>query len=82
MFRRLHAQFVFINLIVIACVFSVLALGSYWFLRTHFTEKAAFFAERMVEDAERGRLPPQMHGGEQPPPPPRPMEVYLGLVDA
>ena len=57
MFRRLHAQFVFINLIVIACVFSVLALGSYWFLRTHFTEKAAFFAERMVEDAERGRLP-------------------------
>ena len=82
MFRRLHAQFVFINLIVIACVFSVLALGSYWFLRTHFTEKAAFFAERMVEDAERGRLPAQMHGGEQPPPPPRPMEVYLGLVDA
>ena len=82
MFRRLHAQFVFINLMVIACVFSVLALGSYWFLRTHFTEKAAFFAERMVEDAERGRLPPQMHGGEQPPPPPRPMEVYLGLVDA
>ena len=82
MFRRLHAQFVFINLIVIACVFSVLALGSYWFLRTHFTEKAAFFSERMVEDAERGRLPPQMHGGEQPPPPPRPMEVYLGLVDA
>ncbi|MDD3158575.1 ATP-binding protein [Anaeromusa sp.] len=82
MFRRLHAQFVFINLMVIACVFSVLALGSYWFLRTHFTEKAAFFSERMVEDAERGRLPPQMHGGEQPPPPPRPMEVYLGLVDA
>ena len=81
MFRRLHAQFVFINLIVIACVFSVLALGSYWFLRTHLTEKAAFFAERMVEDAERGRLPPQMHGGEQPPPPPRPMEMYLGLVD-
>ena len=81
MFRRLHTQFVFINLMVIACVFSVLALGSYWFLRTHFTEKAAFFAERMVEDAEQGRLPPQMHGGEPPPPPPRPMEVYLGLVD-
>jgi signal transduction histidine kinase len=81
MFRRLHAQFVFINLVVIACVFSMLALGSYWFLRTHFTEKAAFFAERMVEDAERGRLPAPMHGGEQPPPPPRPMELYLGLVD-
>ena len=84
MFRRLHAQFVFINLVVIACVFSVLALGSYWFLRAHFTEKATFFAERMVEDAERGSLPMPMHNGEQPPPPPppRPMELYLGVVDS
>ena len=81
MFRRLHAQFVVINLVVIACVFSALALGGYWFLRTHFTEKAVFFAERMVEDAERGRLPMQVHSGDQPPPPPRPMELYLGVVD-
>ena len=85
MFRRLHTQFIIINLVVLACVFSVLALGGYWFLRTHFTERASFFAERMMEDAERGQLPMQMLGGvgerQPPPPPPRPMELYLGVVD-
>ena len=87
MFRRLHTQFIVINLVVIACVFAVLALGGYWFLRAHFTERASFFAERIMEDAERGRLPMQLFGSEgdrqppPPPPPPRPMELYLGVVD-